>query len=43
MIQEFEYLWQYLDHWADVDETYPAIKFKDKEINYGELKEKVCL
>ncbi len=41
MIQEFEYLWQYLDHWADVDETYPAIKFKDKEISYGELKERV--
>ncbi|AAB89323.1 MULTISPECIES: class I adenylate-forming enzyme family protein [Archaeoglobus] len=39
MVREFDYIWQYLDHWADVDEKYPAIKFKDKEISYGELKE----
>ena len=35
MIREFEYLWQYLGHWANVD---PAIKFKNKEISYGNLK-----
>ncbi len=41
MVQEFDYLWQYLDHWAEVDEAYPAVKFKDKEISYGELKDRV--
>ncbi|WP_202320637.1 class I adenylate-forming enzyme family protein [Archaeoglobus neptunius] len=41
MVPEFDYLWQYLDHWAEIDERFPAIKFKGKEISYGELKNNV--
>ncbi len=37
-IPEFDYLWHYLDYWADKDENYPAIKFGSSEITYGEFK-----
>ncbi len=37
-LPEFEYLWQYLDYWADKDENYPAIKYGENEITYGEFK-----
>lgn len=33
-----ELLWEYLDYWAKVDAAYPALKFKGKEISYGEMK-----
>ncbi len=38
MIKEFDFLWQYLDYWAEVDGSYPALKFKGNEISYGKFK-----
>ena len=38
---KFDYLWQYVDYWSEVDRNYPAIKFQGEEISYGELKDKV--
>ncbi len=40
-LPEFEYLWQYLDFWADKDENYSAIKYGESEITYGEFKRNV--
>ena len=37
----FNLIWQYVDHWAEVDHSFPALKFQGKEISYGELKNKV--
>jgi acyl-CoA synthetase (AMP-forming)/AMP-acid ligase II len=41
MIREFDFLWQYLDYWAEIDSSYPAIKFRGREISYGQLKDHV--
>lgn len=41
LIKNFDFLWQYLDYWADVDAEYPALKFGGKKISYGKLKEYV--
>jgi|Deesub1362A_J573_1020465.scaffolds.fasta_scaffold00040_76 acyl-CoA synthetase (AMP-forming)/AMP-acid ligase II len=40
-LPEFEYLWQYLDYWANKDEGYTAIKYGSEEITYGEFKRSV--
>ncbi|WP_290623776.1 MULTISPECIES: AMP-binding protein [unclassified Archaeoglobus] len=36
-----EFLWEYLDYWAKVDASYPALKFRGREISYGEMKDAV--
>ncbi|AIY90284.1 class I adenylate-forming enzyme family protein [Geoglobus acetivorans] len=41
MVEEFDFLWEYLDYWAEVDRDYTAIKFGDRMISYGELKDSV--
>ena len=40
-LPEFEYIWQYLDYWAERDEGYPAIKFGSEIISYGEFRRNV--
>ncbi len=40
-IPVFDYIWQYLDYWASVDEKYLAMTFKDEVITYGEFKKNV--
>jgi len=40
-ILKFDFLWQYVDHWASVDPNFPLIKFKWKKYNAKEFKEAV--
>ncbi len=40
-IPKFDFLWQYVDHWASVDPNFPLIKFKWKKYNAREFKETV--
>ncbi|MCH8907427.1 MAG: acyl--CoA ligase [Candidatus Heimdallarchaeota archaeon] len=39
-IPEFEYLWQYVDYWAEIDPDFPALRFNDQQISSFELKER---
>ncbi len=39
IIKEFDFLWQYLDYWAEVNGSYPALKFRGEEISYGKFKD----
>ncbi len=40
-IPEFEYLWQYLEYWAEKDASYPAIKYGNDVVTYGEFRRNV--
>ena len=40
-IPEFEYLWQYLEYWAEKDANYPAIKYGNDVVTYGEFRRNV--
>ncbi|MBU2515808.1 acyl--CoA ligase [bacterium] len=35
----FDYLWQYVEYWAGIDPSFPAMHFYDQVISYGEFEE----
>ncbi len=40
-IPKFDFLWQYVEYWAEKDPEFPLIKFKWKKLNAREFKNKV--
>lgn len=40
-LPKFDYLWQYVEHWASVDPDFPLIRFKWKKYNAREFKETI--
>ncbi|MCP4755132.1 MAG: acyl--CoA ligase [Proteobacteria bacterium] len=36
----FDFLWQYVEYWAGINPSFPAMRFDDRTISYGDFEEK---